>query len=106
MVVADTSHRLRSATRARELIRFIPSHGYISEDKVKEQYRTVMFEIPLGKGRLWVCDLDLEASISVDPAAQKFAENLIRAAGDPNSTSKLPKVPSHEELLKGAAAAR
>lgn len=97
--VADTSHRLKSGGSARELIRYIPAHSYISADKVPEQYRTVMFEIPLGRGRLWVCDLDFEASVSIDPAAQQFALNLIRAAADKNSTSKLPTVPSHEELL-------
>ncbi|MDQ6631793.1 MAG: hypothetical protein M3Y82_08545, partial [Verrucomicrobiota bacterium] len=98
--VANASHRLQTNSTARELIRFIPAHGYIPEEKVKEQYRTVLFEIPLGKGRLWVCDLDLEASVLVDPSAQQFAVNLFRAAADPNSTTKLPKVPTHEELLK------
>jgi hypothetical protein len=97
---ANTSHRLKPGSAARELIRYIPPHGYIAEDKVREQYRTVLFEIPLGKGRLWVCDLDLEASISVDPLAQLFARNLLRAAADPHSTEKLPRVPSHEELSK------
>ncbi|MEO6183708.1 MAG: hypothetical protein ABIP71_11550, partial [Verrucomicrobiota bacterium] len=52
--VADTSHRFQTNSTARELIRFIPSHGYISADKLPEQYRTVLFEIPLGKGRLWI----------------------------------------------------
>jgi hypothetical protein len=98
--VADQSHWLKSGGRARELVRFIPPHSYIPADKVPEQYRTVLFEIPLGRGRLWVCDLDLEASVNVDPAAQRFAANLLRAASDPNSTLKLPAVPSHEELLK------
>ncbi len=98
--VANASHRLKRGSSARELIRFIPAHSYISADKVPEQYRTVLFEIPLGKGRLWICDLDLEASVSVDPVAQQFAVNLLRAAADPDSTKQLPKVPSHEELLK------
>ena len=98
--VANTSHRLKAGSSARELIRYIPPHGYIPADKVKEQYRAVLFEIPLGKGRLWVCDLDLEASVSVDPLAQLFARNLLRAAVDPESTEKLPQVPSHEELSK------
>jgi hypothetical protein len=98
--VANTSHRLKAGSKARELIRYIPPHSYIPADKVKEQYRTVLFEIPLGKGRLWVCDLDLEASVSVDPLAQLFARNLLRSAADPASTEKLPQVPSHEELSK------
>lgn len=98
--VANTSHRLKAGSSARELIRYISPHGYIPEDKVKEQYRTVLFEIPLGKGRLWVCDLDLEASVSVDPLAQIFARNLLRAAADAHSTDKLPLGPSHEELSK------
>jgi hypothetical protein len=99
MAIATQSHRLRAGGRARELLRYIPPHGYIAEDKVPEQYRTVLFEIPLGKGRLWICDLDLEASVSVDPVARLFAENLIRAAADPSSTKNLPRVLSHEELL-------
>ena len=58
-----------------------------------------MFEIPVGKGRLWVCDLDFEQTLEVDPLARKFAENLCRAAADKESTSHLPKLLSHEELL-------
>lgn len=97
--VADTSHRLKQAGHARELIRYIPPHGYIAADKVPEQYRTVLFEIPLGRGRLWVCDLNLEASIAIDPAAQQFALNLLRAAAAPDSTRHLPPQRSHAELL-------
>jgi hypothetical protein len=62
---------------------------------------TVLFEIPLGKGRVWVCDFDLEESIAVDPAARIFAENLLNAAADPNSTKNLIKMPTHEEMLAG-----
>lgn len=98
--VADTSHRLQTNSSARELIRFIPAHSYISAEKVPEQYRVVMFEISLGQGRLWVCDLDLESSVSVDPVAQQFAVNLLRAAAEADSTKKLPRIPSHEELLQ------
>ena len=98
--VASSSHRLTANTKARSLITFIPSHSYISTDKVPEQFRTVLFEIPIGKGRLWICDLDLESSINVDPAAQLFASNLFRAAADPKSTSKLVKIPTHEQMLK------
>jgi hypothetical protein len=36
----------------------------------------------------------------VDPVARMFQENLYRAASDPESTKNLPKVPSHEELLR------
>ena len=80
--VADTSHRLTTNSTARELIRFIPPHGYIAEEKKPEQYRTVLFEIPIGAGRLWVCDLDLEKSVFEDPVAQRFALNLLRVAMD------------------------
>jgi hypothetical protein len=41
--------------------------------------------------------------VDVDPAAGLFAENLFRAAAEPASTSSLPKLLSHEELLKGTA---
>jgi hypothetical protein len=99
--VAKQSHRLKPGGKARELIRYIPAHGYIAEDKVKEQYRCVMSEIPIGKGRLWICDLDLQDCSSVDPAAKLFEQNLLAAAGDPESTKKLPTIGSHEELLKG-----
>src|SRR5689334_15947970 len=52
--ISTQSHRLKPGGKARELIRFIPAHGYIAEEKVPEQYRCVMSEIPLGKGRLWI----------------------------------------------------
>jgi hypothetical protein len=101
--VADSAHRLKPGGGARELIRFIPAHSYIPEEKVPEQYMAVLFEIPVGKGRVWVCDLDLENAISIDPAAQLFTTNLLRAAADPDSTRKLPVVPSHQEQLAGVA---
>jgi hypothetical protein len=99
--VASSSHRLKPGGAARELIRFIPSHGYIPAERVPEQYQTVLFEIPLGKGRVWVCDLDLEESVRVDPAARLLAINMLRAAVDGSSTKHLPVVPSHEESLAG-----
>jgi hypothetical protein len=95
------SQRLKPGGKARELIRFIPPHGYISQEKVPEQYRVAMCEIPMGKGRVWICGLDLAASSEVDPVARIFADNLYRAAADPHSTDKLPTVPTHEQLLKG-----
>jgi hypothetical protein len=100
--VAAESHRLAPGSRARELLRHVPAHGYIAADKVPEQYRTVLFELSLGKGRLWVCDLDLETSGAVDPAARLFAGNLLRAAADPQSTRHLPSVPSHEASLRAS----
>ncbi|HTL29358.1 MAG TPA: glycoside hydrolase family 2 TIM barrel-domain containing protein, partial [Tepidisphaeraceae bacterium] len=99
--IATQSHRLKSGGKARELIRYIPPHGYIAAEKVPEQYRCVLSEIPLGKGRLWICDLDLDASEDVDPAANILAHNLYDAAADPESTKKLAPVPSHAEFLKG-----
>ncbi|MEP6913564.1 MAG: glycoside hydrolase family 2 TIM barrel-domain containing protein [bacterium] len=99
--VASSSHRLKPGGAARELIRFIPSHGYIPAERLPEQYQTVLFEIRLGKGRVWVCDLDLEESVRVDPAAHLVAINILRAAADPSSTNKLPVVPTHEASLAG-----
>jgi hypothetical protein len=99
--IGSISRRLKPGGTARELIRYIPSHGYISEEKVPEQYRCVMLEIPIGKGRLWICDLDIDACATVDPAARLMADNLYRAAADPNSTKNLPTVPTHEQMLKG-----
>ena len=99
LFIASQSHRLKSTGHARELLRYIPPHSYISANKLPEQYRTVLFEIPLGKGRLWICDLDLFECLSIDPAARLFADNLFRAAADPSSTADLPKLLSHEELL-------
>jgi hypothetical protein len=99
--VATTTHRLQPGGRARELIRFIPAHSYIAKEKVPEQYRCVLSEIPLGKGRLWICDLDLAASQTIDPAARLFADNLFRAAADPDSTKNLKPMPTHEQLLNG-----
>jgi hypothetical protein len=105
--VATGSHRLKEGApdhpaRARELIRFIPAHSYIAKEKIPDQYRTVLSEIPLGKGRLWICNLAIFDSMEIDPAARLFADNLFAAAADPESTRTLPKVPTHEELLKGA----
>ncbi len=99
--VSASSHRLMPGGKARELIRYIPAHGYIPDDRVPMQYRTVLFELPVGKGRLWVCDLDLVSSLNVDPVADLVARNLVAAAADPESTQKLLPMPSHEEMLKG-----
>jgi hypothetical protein len=99
--VASSSHRLKPGGKARELIRFIPAHSYIPKERVPEQYRVVMSEIPVGKGRLWICDFDFAASAGVDPVARIMQENVYRAAADPESTKTLPTVPSHEEHLKG-----
>ena len=99
--VASTAHRLKPGGAARELIRFIPAHSYIPADRVPEQYLSVLFEIPVGRGRVWVCDLDLEESVAVDPAARLLAINLLRAAAHASSTNSLPRVPSHQERLSG-----
>ncbi len=99
--VASSAHRLKPNGAARELIRFIPAHGYISAERVPEQYMSALFEIPVGLGRVWVCDLDLEESVAVDPAARLLAMSLLRAAADPSSTKNLPVVPSHQESLAG-----
>lgn len=103
--VASSAHRLKPGGAARELIRFIPAHGYIPAERVPEQYLSVLFEIPVGRGRVWVCDLNLEESMRVDPAARLLAVNLLRAAADPSSTAALPVVPSHAESLTGRRAA-
>jgi hypothetical protein len=100
--IGSSSVRLRPGGGGRELVRYIPAHGYIPPEKLPEQYRTVLCEIPIGKGRLWICGLDIDASMDVDPAARIFADNLFRAAADPQSTRDLPKVPTHDELLKGS----
>ncbi|MDQ3748738.1 MAG: hypothetical protein M3367_06975 [Acidobacteriota bacterium] len=101
VMVASEAHRLNPKGAGRELIRFIPSHGYIALDRVSEFMATTLFEIPVGKGRVWICDFDLEESIAVDPAARIFAENLLNAAADPNSTRNLIVMPTHEEMLVG-----
>ncbi len=101
VMVASEAHRLNPSGKARELIRFIPSHGYISLDRVPEFMATTLFEIPVGKGRVWVCDFDLEETVAVDPAARNFAENLLTAAADPSSTKNLIVMPTHEEMLAG-----
>jgi hypothetical protein len=101
VMVASQAHRLKADGKAREIIRFIPAHGYIAAERIPEQFMSVLFEIPIGRGRIWVCDLDLEESISVDPAARIFAVNLMKASVDAGSTRNLPIVPTHEELLAG-----
>ena len=67
--VSTGSFRLKPDGKARELFRYIPAHSYIPAEQVPWQYRTVLFELPVGKGRLWVCNLDLAASLGVDPVA-------------------------------------
>jgi hypothetical protein len=99
--VSTGSFRLKPTGKARELFRYIPAHGYIPAEKVPWQMRTVLFEIPVGKGRLWVCNLELADSVGVDPVADMVLRNLVAAAADPSSTAKLKGMPSHEEMLKG-----
>jgi hypothetical protein len=99
LFIASQSHRLRSGADAREFLRYIPPHSYISADKVPEQYRTVLFQLTAGKGRIWICDLDLEQCLSREPLARQFTENLWRAAVDPDFEKGLHPIPSHEELL-------
>lgn len=98
--VANQSHRLKPGGKARSLLDFTPAHSYISADKLPDQFRTVLFEIPLGQGRLWVCDLDLPASQGIDPVADLVMRNLQHAAADKDSTSRLPALPSHAEIVK------
>jgi len=104
VMVASEAHRLNAKGSGRELVRFIPSHGYIALDRVPEFMLTTLFEIPVGRGRVWVCDFDLEESVAVDPAARLFADNLLTAAADANSTKNLIKMPTHEEMLAGKKA--
>lgn len=101
VMVASEAHRLNPRGKARELVRFIPSHGYIALERVSEFMATTLFEIPVGRGRVWICDFDLEESIAIDPAARMFAENLLNAASDADSTRNLIKMPTHEEMLAG-----
>jgi hypothetical protein len=98
--VATQSHRLKEGGKARSLLDFTPAHSYISAEKLPDQFRTVLFEIPLGRGRLWVCDLDFNASLGVDPAADLLMRNIQQAAGDPESTAHLPALPSHADMVK------
>jgi hypothetical protein len=99
--VSTGSFRLKPTGKARELFRYIPAHGYIPAEKVPWQMRTVLFEIPVGKGRLWVCNLELADSVGVDPVADLVLRNLLAAAADSNSTANLKGMPSHEDMLKG-----
>lgn len=99
--VNSAAYRLQPHATARELIRFIPQHGYTAPERIPPMYRTAMFEIKSGKGRIWFCTLDLEQCVNHDPAARQFTENLLTAAADPQSTTNLPPIPTHEELLAG-----
>ncbi|MEO6654795.1 MAG: glycoside hydrolase family 2 TIM barrel-domain containing protein [Pyrinomonadaceae bacterium] len=76
--VASSSHRLKAGGAARVMISFIPSHGYIAPERVPEQLMSVLFEIPMGKGRAWICDLDFEESLTTDPAAQLLMSNILK----------------------------
>ncbi len=43
---------------------------------------TVLFEIPLGKGRVFICDLDFEESVAMEPAAQLLLNNLLEMSAN------------------------
>ena len=103
MFVASQSHRLRPDGPAREMVRYIPPHGYLAAERLPEQYRTVLFELLIGAGRIWVCDLDCEETVGVDPAARRFAGNLLRAAAAPDALRGLTPFPSDEQSLRGIA---
>ncbi|HZZ44794.1 MAG TPA: glycoside hydrolase family 2 TIM barrel-domain containing protein [Tepidisphaeraceae bacterium] len=98
--VASESHRLKEGGKARSLIDYMPAHSYTRADAVPALFRTVMFEIAIGKGRLWVCDLDFAASRGVDPAADLMMRNINAASNDPESTKDLPVWPVHAEIVK------
>jgi len=78
--VVNRAYQLKPGPGRRVLVRFIPAHGYLSKEKVSDLGMAALFEITIGRGRVWVCGLDLERSVEVDPAARRFALNLIRAA--------------------------
>ncbi len=99
--IASNAHRLNPSGKARSLVGYIPPHGYTSDDKLTEHYWSVLSEIQIGYGRIWLCDLDLAKCMGADPMARIFAENLLRAAADPGSTRLLKPMPTHAELLKG-----
>ena len=98
--ISSQSHRLNSSGKARSLLNYIPSHGYIPADKVPDQFRTVLFEIRVGQGRIWLCDLDLDTCAAVDPAAKIFQRNLYAAARNPHSTDSLPPLATHKQLVE------
>ncbi len=87
--VASGAHRLKKGGQARELVRFIPPHSYIAPERVPEQYLSVLFDIPVGKGVVRVCDLDLDASVPVDPDARRVAAAI--AAAGLRSTAASPQ---------------
>jgi hypothetical protein len=100
--IASSSHRLKPTGKARELIRYIPPHSYISVEKIPDQYRVLMSEIPIGKGRLWICDLDLDASVDIDPVARIFADNLYPRC----RRSTVHEGPQAHAITRGAAQRR
>lgn len=98
--ISSMHHRAADGASVNVLLRFIPAHGYTALDKVPGLFRSVLSEIRIGKGRVWICDLDLAASVEVDPAAALFARNLLRSAADPRSTDHLPDLITPEAVMQ------
>ncbi|MFB3905360.1 MAG: hypothetical protein ACE15E_18070 [Acidobacteriota bacterium] len=94
--VLNRAYRVLPGAGRRVLVRFIPAHGYPLEGKLWDIVLTALVEITIGRGRLWICGLDLERSVEIDPAARRFAVNLIRAASPEFSPVKV-KQPESEQ---------
>ncbi len=80
--VASATHNLKPEGPARPLARHTVVHGYIDEAKKADYITSPLVDIPAGKGRFVLCDLDLASSVDVDPAARRFACNLLAWAAE------------------------
>lgn len=78
--VISATHNLKPGSAAKPLARHIVVHGYIDEAKKPEYITSPLVEIPAGKGRFVLCEFTLEDSVAFDPAARRFAANLLNWA--------------------------
>lgn len=75
--VASASHNIRDHSGAKALARHVVVHGYIDESKKADYVTSPLVEIPAGKGRFILCELDFDRSVAVDPAAARLFSQMM-----------------------------
>ena len=77
------SFRLKDHPGAEALATYLRVHWYMSNppEQLKDMSGTPLFEVALGKGRIVVCEMELEAAAR-DPLAGRLLRNLISSLVD------------------------
>jgi hypothetical protein len=76
------SFRLKDHPGAEALATYLRVHWYMSNppEQLKDMSGTPLFEVALGRGRIVVCEMELEAAAR-DPLAGRLLRNLISSLG-------------------------